>query len=183
MKKSHLLSIFTVVAVVWMGLAAQLPGSVFAAAPQQDQEPQAVTMTPSQVPTDTPVPPTDTPVPPTDTPAVPTDTPEPTITGAAPTFTLVPDTPIPTYRPSPGGQGNLGLVAFWALAGGFLAMLTIWYGVPLLGKALAKSNIADKVLPFTVGIFEHEPQRKWVLPTVLMLLTALILGYAALYFF
>jgi len=178
MKKTHLLSIFTLIMVVSVALAAQLPGSVFAAAPQQDddQGPQAVTMTPSQVPTDTPVPPTDTPVPPT-------DTPEPTVVGATPTYTLVPDTPIPTYRPSPGGSGNLGLVAFWALVGGFLAMLTIWYGVPLAGKVLAKTNLPEKVLPATIDIFEHDPRRKWVLPTILMILTALILGYAAVYFF
>lgn len=92
------------------GIALLITAMVYAPAQPSFAAPAlAITGTPTEPPTDTPVPPTDTPVPPTDTPVPPTDTPvgptntsvPPTDTPVSPTDTPVPltDTPVPPTRP------------------------------------------------------------------------------------
>lgn len=84
----------------------------FAGCSQTAETPTPTTATPTQIPTNTPIPPTETPVPPTptteptNTPIPPTETPVPPTQTAEPTNTPIPPTatpipPTPTFTPVP----------------------------------------------------------------------------------
>jgi hypothetical protein len=85
------------------GIALLITAMVYAPAQPSFAAPAlAITGTPTEPPTDTPVPPTDTPVPPTRPPSrerektsTPTATLTPTLTPEPPTNTLEPATPVP----------------------------------------------------------------------------------------
>ena len=161
MKKPHSISLIVGTIVILSVIAFYAPGSAIAS--DSFQEPQAVTLTPSVTswPTNTPEP-------------TMTGTPEPTMTL---TVTLAPDTPIPTTRPSPGGRGNLAFVSLWALAGGFLAVAVIWLIVPWVRSGLAQTGFQTR-FPMSEWL-SHPVQftRRWVVLVLILLLTAILLGY------
>jgi len=228
MKKSHLISFLTGILII-VAVALQFSGRVFA---QRDDEnnPNAVTLTPSQIPSDTPVPPTDTPVPDTpvpptntalpdtpaptatNTPETPTNTPEPTSTGTldptststntpdptntpeptntgtleptntpTPTQTTAAGTAIPTYRPRPGGRGNLGIIGFWAFAGGFSAVLLIWLAriaSARPGESASSGQTRVAVKDFVPAVF----LRRWFILVLALMLLGTVLGYVLVNF-
>ncbi len=77
-----------------------------------------LTLTPTPLPTDTPIPPTNTPIPPTDTPV-----PQPTRKPSEPAATSIPPTLTPTPPPilPVSGGGGSQVWALWAL--GLTALL------------------------------------------------------------
>ncbi len=177
MKKSHLISILTGIIVIFGVIVLYTPGDV--AASDSGRQLFAVTLTPSDVPADTntpePDPPTNTPEPdpPTNTPEPdpPTSTPEPS--GA--TATAAPNTPVPTARPNPGGDGNLGLISFWAFIGGLVILLVAMAAMPLFRTILVKTGSAFN-LP-TDSAMSSQFARRWLLALLGLMVLGMLLGY------
>lgn len=202
MKKNHIISIITLVVAV-LGLFSLQPSGDVAASPLL-----AVTLTPSLDPGRTATPsltpwttltfiPVTYPPNPTRTPWEfptldprptrtrrwgPSETPEPSITP-----TSVINTPVSTVRPSPGGQGNAGIIGFWAFVGGFFAVVMLWLVFPAIKTAGVKLGERYREIEDPFGFFKTglhpDHLRAIVIILVTLILAAIIFSFLAVNFF